>query len=541
MLIGTKLNTTPISLLDISLQSDTSPEEIAKYEVRLITEDEKRLLTTVKHLSMNLPYGLGSYNHSPYITFMGNTVFITQLPQLASAFPQSHFIAVLQNAAYYYNQGLTQRKIIQWFNYVIDGVYQSMINMASIKKNILGYEMKLSSLYNDNHKFQYLKIKELERACRKYKITYERIDEQNKLTFKKIRIGNNNEGWINYKFITLYLNDNLRIKRAVFGFNNKFIYDTDWAILSSTSFHPHISNSPTACFGNRDEDWTMYTNNYHYNFLVELLNETIRSYHPDSPFVNIITIASSLEVMKKKIKSVIALASDKDNLHLEDYLNYSESMLRNNIAVCPQCYSILGEPMPSVVDDEHPSTCQNITCVASLRYVKMCPTCNQQLAMTYWRAPRYRWECNSNQCNEDVVDADTRDEAESAEEDNIEFTQPLHCRVCERILLWSPSLHGWSCDDNACSAVNTIQYLLSEGSTVITLSLRANLELQLYHYRAEYLQALEEVYCSVCEASLDYISAIQLFICTDDEEHDSLTPQEYALEVSRNFGNFNLT
>ena len=43
-----------------------------------------------------------------------------------------------------------------------------------------------------------------------------------------------------------------------------------------------------------------------------LLNETVRSYHPEQPYVNIVTLAGSLEILKRKIMSVISLASNKD-------------------------------------------------------------------------------------------------------------------------------------------------------------------------------------------------------------------------------------
>jgi len=509
MIIGTKLNTTPIALLNISLQAkDLQPADIADYEVRVISEDELRLIADEKLLTICITSNFEEYHTHLHrnIHFLGNTVYIYGVPHLNRGLTLEYYVATLQVASYWFNKGLSKTIISEWFEHISSTVRVFLTKMISYRNEIENIELSIHRLYNNRQKeFRYIDIKELEKACKKYKVSYARIEDTNELTFKKVRIGNENEGWINYKFIKLYLDDSLRLKRAVLGFN-KFIYDSEWHLLTDTSFHPHINNRGKACFGNRDEDYSIYSSNYHYNFLVELLNETVRSYHPDNPYVNIVTLAGSLEVLKKKIISVISLASNKKNLDISDYLNYSESMLRNNVPTCPFCGGVLEELMPGRVDNESPSTCQNITCRASLKYEKLCVRCGEQLSAERWawRCARYDWHCISTSCNQ--------------------VTSAYRCRVCGQVLAQHMEDMRYYCNDADCGVHDIIQYD-SDGRLV------GGNETTLFNARAEWLESQESLVCN-CGEPLEWDSVTRTFICSNrgEEEfnHDIYTLYEYA-------------
>lgn len=526
MLLGTKLNTTPIALLNVSSQSEQlKAKDIADYEVRMIIETETRLISSGYTMEIYLGNKFGFLSGNKNIIFSGNVVYVYDVPDFNIGFRIEHYVAVLQAASYFYNHGMTKDTINSWLNHIIDGMYCFFSSLDIYRTDISDAERKICKLYEKVTDFRFIDINELEKACKKYKVNYNRIENVNELTFKKIRIGNDNEGWINYKFIKLYLNDNLRIKRAVFGFN-KFIYDTEWQYIRGLCFHPHINGMGVACFGNREEDYVIYSKDFHYNFLIELLNETVRSYHPDAPYVNIITLAGSLEILKKKITSVISLANDKKNLDISDYLNYSQSMLRNDIVTCPVCYGVLAKPMPTTINEENPSVCANITCKASLKYEKLCTRCEQALTIKNWndRNFEYNWECLSSSCAPPPL----------PELPTPESTDHYYCRVCNGVLIQNSDSRGYFCNNINCQAHDIYQW--SSGGTIVRDS-----ETALYNARIHWLVENEGVLCDHCDTILEWDG--ESFECperTSDENHTTYTISQYADMAGVEFGTFNI-
>ena len=572
MIRGTKLNTTPLALLELAhhLPDGIRIKHITNYEVRRATPTEFSTLirmggSDITRLEFSYDWGQFNHDEDKHIIVYGNIVYVHNFPTSypsafsntngrdAPLFPQDYYVAMLQITAHFKKLNFSKAQLNNWFEYCYQHIYRDKLFVSNQNAKIRRIERELE-LERWQGKFVYMDSVMFSKACKKYKVGYKRVGELNELTFKKVKIGNDVEGYINYQFVKLYFSNTFQINRAVYGFN-KFIYDTSWGILTNNAFHPHISSSPRICFGNRDSDWTTYKQVHNYNFLVSLLNETVRGYHSGSPYVNVTTLATTLEVLKKKIAEITALASDKSNLNIADYMNYSETLLRTRLATCGHCGGVLGEAMPTVVDDDHPSTCRNLSCKACIDYRGNCDSCGQDLISDGWDSSRwnYRWVCGHAACFSSPLHVSENASVEVEEEDiQISLSAPAPplrgvdpaghllepiCRICDTVLTLSPA--GYYCDHAYCRDHDTLFRSQYDTGGLIILNPEGISEDQLYHLRAQHLQEVHGITCADCDdGMLEYNTDERLFICDNDYEHPRLSVGDYANRAGVIFGIF---
>lgn len=163
-------------------------------------------------------------------------------------------------------------------------------------EEIISIQKNIAVKYGEMQDYKPFDYKELHKYCKKYRIKFT-LNESNgefDMEFNKVCIGNEAEGYINYKKIILTFNSDFNLLNAKYYFNDWY-YDRKWFGFSRT-LHPHISGS--ICYGNRTGDMENYINNRNYAFIVDLINTSVRSYYHENPFVSITGISKILLFMK---------------------------------------------------------------------------------------------------------------------------------------------------------------------------------------------------------------------------------------------------
>jgi hypothetical protein len=166
-------------------------------------------------------------------------------------------------------------------------------------EEIISIQKNIAVKYGEMQDYKPFDYKELHKYCKKYRIKFT-LNESNgefDMEFNKVCIGNEAEGYINYKKIILTFNSDFNLLNVKYYFNDWY-YDREWRewFGFSRTLHPHISGS--ICYGNRTGDMENYINNKNYAFIVDLINTSVRSYYPENPFISITDISKILLFMK---------------------------------------------------------------------------------------------------------------------------------------------------------------------------------------------------------------------------------------------------
>lgn len=233
-----------------------------------------------------------------------------------------------------------------------------------------------------------------------------------KLTFKKLKVGNDVEGYINYKRLYVYIDKaTLHVVRVVFEFPSGFMFDPHWGITNPFVYHPHISSDcSSVCYGNQSDNINTYMYSNNIEMFIDTLIEVIRGYNPGSggegPYQSVTRILQSL--------------GDIENLWkgLKDYSNPEEASKtiitqlygqrrqeRNRRTVMPPgVMSLRLTGCPHCGEDITQNSngtgyiCTNTECHANVMHIEHC-SCGETMS-SYWdyHDLSYQYYCTNEDC-----------------------------------------------------------------------------------------------------------------------------------------------
>ncbi|MFA5772936.1 MAG: hypothetical protein WC974_09425 [Thermoplasmata archaeon] len=240
------------------------------------------------------------------------------------------------------------------------------------------YEENFHNFLVDGTGLNIFSFKDYLKKLSKLKIPMEVIDIANKryikFTFKRVKVGNEIEGYVSYKSIELILDPvSFSLKDSIYTFNNFSVKSSEYLPIS---FHPHISTS--ICFGNMKDEYSNYIVNGFYDFALALIKESVHNYSSESPYTNIATIA-------KTVRACERLWKIEKNQH-DNFMQF--------YGRCAGC----GEG--TVLNSDNIPECNNNHCRGNANASVNCDICGGR--MTLVQPPTrdlahswaYRFECN---------------------------------------------------------------------------------------------------------------------------------------------------
>lgn len=335
----------------------------------------------------------------------------------------------------------------------INSIYVDVLRVKNNYSNIISKHENLKRYYNDFYadmkKFMPFKIfnkQEWILACKKNKVRA--LENGIGIEIPNVKVGNEIEGYINYKKVVVKLKMNLNPDLVEFHFSSFHLSSKDIELLGDYALHPHIRD--TFCFGNRNDDYHLYTMGHNYSFLIDLLVESVKSYNPEGPYISISQIAYNIGVIKKKLNELkeagIDFNSDRatvlrsmwNNLPkckcgaLLDGKNCTANRCKRNpnaIIGCDRCMSNLiftGEYCEKM--EQYIYKCSNTDCITNRQHYETtakCNNCGHSDMMYVYRDEIY---C---QCNKKDVVA-----IKLSEEEDYIFTKQLICPIigCDKKL-----------------------------------------------------------------------------------------------------------
>ena len=228
-------------------------------------------------------------------------------------------------------------------------------------------------------------IKQINKVMAKHKGFAEMSNGDIKLTFNKIRSGNDVEGYVNYKFISVFLpiNDigirNLNSNRIIYGFQ-KFSFDSNDRVHGIYTLHPHIANNGDFCWGNRSSDWELYSGTYNFPFMIDLLYESLNTFNPASPYLHVNTIINI-------IKTLTVVYKDYRKLNPAKTPNELANHIFSGVNVCRSCSTVLGTD----------GKCFRDGCRANENAIITC-RCGVTMERGEWEGQQYNWICRNVTC-----------------------------------------------------------------------------------------------------------------------------------------------
>ena len=179
----------------------------------------------------------------------------------------------------------------------IEDVHSNNDEVDYCQRKIKEYGIRLSDSFRNVPVLKIFDFKEFHKVARRQKVAIFIDGSAYRMQFKNVRCGNDVEGHIQYKYVSLWVNSRFNVVKSEFAFD-KFYVNSNW---TSVMVHPHISGN-SVCYGNRKSDYELYSKHLAYEFFVDLINETVRSYNPDNPFDKVSSIRGKLSVWENALR-----------------------------------------------------------------------------------------------------------------------------------------------------------------------------------------------------------------------------------------------
>lgn len=322
-------------------------------------------------------YTIMLYEKELYIYFSGTRDITFDIEVLI----QAYVLAQYGNA---YNN-ITIHNIMNDNRRIFNSIQSNYDSITNLSNDIKVLEAKLPiSIKLPN-------IKEFMNACKHLKIKCSPYDDGFVLDFGKCKSGNQTEGYVNYNSIVVYMESSLRIKRIVMYFT-KFMYDSDWG-WEYFSFHPHIKQNHI-CMGNREQDYAMYRNGFHYEFFLELLKSTFNNYSEDGPpYISILSLAAKIASLNKATAVMKCQLGKLSNEEMSKKLFTTPDYIKS----CRYCNGI--------IFGEH---CETLQCQGNPEAIVSCDTCDARLERVPYTfgSDINLWNCPEETCrrHRDITD-----------------------------------------------------------------------------------------------------------------------------------------
>jgi hypothetical protein len=280
------------------------------------------------------------------------------------------------------------------------------------------------------------------------KIKLEKTDQNIIMNFKQIKVGNDVEGYVSYKNIEITFDLRFKLLRTRFYFN-KFMYDTGWEM--DLSMHPHIGSY--VCYGNRADDFNAYLAHHNFPFLLDLIKETVNSYYPERPFIDIRKLGSRIKAVEKALIGSKLGDCENDEKKSKEIFQF----VRGKLTMCGcGSYQYLGH-------------CTNPNCVHSLEYQETHPapaTIDELIDSLEESTPIAREDSG---IRPELIVSDDMEDAQEVSESPRRLN--LICNICHRDLEISEETDahiingetvgqpaGYYCADRNCPAYNITVY-----------------------------------------------------------------------------------
>ena len=375
------------NIMQASLLSGIKLEELTKCLPRMALT-ERALRTSECIYTVN-------YSHIAFYVVNDGTLW----KKATTTLREDEEIAVIV-----FNYLATQKNFVKnsgKFKQIMTDYYTQLANISSHYMNI---EIAVSNIRSQMEKFNSNRfqintedvVETFTKVCKKLKISYSFVSGLHNLKFKDVKVGNEIEGYINYKSITFVVDDDFKLRDMIFGFNG-FVVRSSWHLSYLGTLHPHINADPRICFGNRDVDFKTYSTTGNVQFFCLLLKETVSNYSPENPFIKINDIRNKIKGLEhlSQIKNVTKDGKIYEfHTHPEEYSKY---VLEGRKA-CPHCSGFL---YPSPIDAQASMNCTNPECAANPNAELICSECSTPLTRGVWQIHerKYKYECYNANCS----------------------------------------------------------------------------------------------------------------------------------------------
>jgi len=336
---------------------------------------------------------------------------------------------------------LYKYKMAYYIPTMLCGLYKLNLTTSKIvrlEEEILDVAQRISICIHDLsfRSFKPLNVSSLNRIAKKFNAKITLDNDMLVFTFFNVKSGNESEGYIKYKYISLYCNipypvtreTGFNFKRVIYGFRG-FTYDSASPIRGVGYLHPHVSTRGTICFGDRLNDWINYVSTYNYGFMLELVNDSLNNYYPESPYSTVSQIKNKVKVLTKIYKDAVKMNPGSCPEEISEHVF-------GLIIRCNRCNMIMG------------STCVNSECEANPNAEINCDECGSLMERGEWSEfnERYNWICRNSDCSHGHPISNQLELEEVNEihnpHTNITTVNPLTCRICGHSLNSGNAISG---------------------------------------------------------------------------------------------------
>jgi len=167
---------------------------------------------------------------------------------------------------------------VRLFHDSIGRYLRTQEDYTAIIKALRDYNQKLLGI--PVYSFNPISFKQLQKYARKCNATLEMVDDRIWITYKNVKVGDSEDGYISYSKVSIELMYNFYPSEHFIFYFKDFHYDSWWTFWRTP--HPHISGS--FCYGNREKDVTLYIDKGAFPLLFALYRELLESYNPDGAY-----------------------------------------------------------------------------------------------------------------------------------------------------------------------------------------------------------------------------------------------------------------
>ena len=361
MIIGKPCIISNARKLEIAMLTDIPYEEIEAFidsSVKLINEKER----------------LNILNHNSSIVWLERSIILNN---------NNVYIELV----YAYNSDVIFQAILEAVLYVLcdisvntaekrsASIARDLQEAALLSKNIVRLAEEIKIKYNRINFTKRADWAAFVKACKKYKLSPVETTGSIAFTFRNITTGNDIEGHIQYKAITFVWNKKTNSVVDVVYHFSKFALATSFGLR--LALHPHISCDGEVCYGNRGEDMGIYKTANAYEYILDLLRDTVMSYNPESPYANVTKIAAYLRALNTVVpKDKNKLTTMRSSVDISQAWHNS---IADSIRKCGFCAQYLDG-----------GVCRNDNCIGNELAIINCPDCGQQLI---WNMIIHRLTC----------------------------------------------------------------------------------------------------------------------------------------------------